>query len=49
MFKQLLHEQILKEEKKTDNLTTFFALSGSVGVKAACKNIAEIETCIRVN
>jgi hypothetical protein len=36
-YEQLLRAEIPKAKKKTENLAVFFALSGSVRVKAACR------------
>jgi len=41
-YEQLLHAQIPKAQKKTDNLTVFFALSGSVCVKAAHRMLIKL-------
>jgi len=41
-YEQLLHMQILKAQKKNDNLTVFFALSGSVCVKAAHRMLMKL-------
>jgi hypothetical protein len=42
-FKQLLHAQIQKVQKDTDNLTVFLHLWGSSEVKAARKLVGEID------
>jgi hypothetical protein len=42
-YKQFLCKKIPKVQKDTDNLTVFFALLGSVRVKAAHKNIDKID------
>jgi hypothetical protein len=41
LYEQLLHSQI-PEAQKTNQLKQFFALSGSVSIKAACKHDVEI-------
>jgi len=43
-YEQLLHVQISKAQKKTDNWTVFFVLSGSVCVKAARKMLVNWTT-----
>jgi len=40
-YKQLLRAQI-RNLKKTDNLTVFFALLGSAPLKAACKTLMKL-------
>jgi len=42
-YEQLLHAQIPKAQKDTDDLTVFFALLGSAGVKTSCKHVGEID------
>ncbi len=42
-YEQLLALQITKAQKKTDNLTVFFWLSGSVNVKSYSYNVYEID------
>jgi len=41
-YKQLLHMQISKAQKDTDDLTFFFALLGSSSVKAARKTLVKL-------
>jgi len=41
-YKQLLHAQIPKVQKKIDNLTVFFVLSGSASVKAAHRALMKL-------
>jgi len=41
-YSKLLCEQILKAQKKTHNLTVFFAPLESVHVKAACKTLVKL-------
>jgi len=43
-YEQLLRTQIPKVQKKTDNLPVFFALSGSVWVKAAFRTSMKLTT-----
>jgi len=42
VYEQLLHPQIPKAQKDTNDLTIFFALLGSSLIKAACKRVDEI-------
>jgi len=42
-FEQLLHVQIPKAQKDTDDLTVLFALLESLFVKAAHKHVVEID------
>jgi hypothetical protein len=41
IYVQFFQAQIAKVQKKTDDLTVFFALLGSVHVKAACKMLVK--------
>jgi len=43
IYKQLLLVQIPKAQKDTDELTVFFALLGSVHLKALSKHVVEID------
>jgi len=43
-YKQLLSAQILKAQKDNHDFTVFFALMGSLHVKAAHKHVGEIDT-----
>jgi len=43
-YKQLLCAQIPKAQKKTDNFTVFFALSGSACEKDACEMLVKFTT-----
>ncbi len=43
LYEQLLHEKIPKVQKRPDDLTVFFVLLGSAHIKAAHKDVGEID------
>ncbi len=43
LYEQLLHTQILKAKKDTDDLTVFFTILGSAHAKVVRKHVGEID------
>jgi len=44
LYEQLLQTKIPKAQKDTDEVTVFFLLKGSLGIKAARKHVGEIDS-----
>jgi len=41
-YEQLLHAQVPKEQKDTDDMNVYFALLGSLRIKAVHKHVGEL-------